>query len=102
MQNISRLAAVIAIVAGPLAGCGTEAGPTPGYGTEVHADQQAQIVNPNPNLATSPVGVDGTRARDAYNRYATERVYPPTPAIQTLQEGQAAQLPPPPPAGPGN
>jgi hypothetical protein len=74
-----------------LAGCADPHEPlVPDFGNSVATDMAAQIINPGPNTGTGTFTSDGKRMSDALERYRTEHVYPPLPAIEAAVKAGSA------------
>ncbi len=55
----------------------------PGYGDATQQNWALQVVDPEPNLATGPLPMDGQRAVDAMERYRTGKVIEPEEVLTT-------------------
>ncbi len=55
----------------------------PGYGDATQQNWALQVVDPEPNLATGPLPMDGQRAADAMERYRTGEVIEPEEVLTT-------------------
>ncbi len=55
----------------------------PGFGDATQQNWALQVVDPEPNLATGPLPMDGQRAVDAMERYRTGEVIEPEEVLTT-------------------
>ena len=55
----------------------------PGYGDATQQNWALQVVDPEPNLATGPLPMDGQRAVDAMERYRAGKVIEPEEVLTT-------------------
>lgn len=55
----------------------------PGYGDATEQNWAVQVVDPEPELATGPLPMDGQRAADAVERYRTGKVTKPEEVLTT-------------------
>ena len=60
----------------------------PGFGDATQQNWAVQVVDPEPNLATGPLPMDGQRAADAMERYRTGKVIEP---VDVQTSGGAGQ-----------